>query len=130
MNLHKNRPLSPHLQIYRWQVTMFLSILHRLSGFGLAIGAGIVAWFLCALALGHDTFEAFRSIFGSFVGRMVLYLLLLGLVFHFLNGIRHLVWDAGKGINKKAAAISGWIVFVASIIASMILWFWATEGLL
>lgn len=117
-----NRPLSPHLQVYRLQLTSMLSILHRMTGIALAIGALYLAtWVICAAAnpriYGH--FQAFN---GSILGRIVLGGWLFCVFYHLCNGIRHLFWDAGYGFELKDAYRSGWIVVVISLIATALSW--------
>lgn len=122
-NRPQSRPLSPHIQIYRWQITMFISILHRVSGIGLGLGAILVTVWLMTAATSDNAFYAFQNFCASLPGKLMLYCWLLGFVFHFMNGVRHLIWDAGFGINKSSAAASGWFVFFGSIVVSALLWF-------
>lgn len=117
-----HRPLSPHLQVYRWQVTMLLSILHRVTGFGLGVGALLVTWWLMAAAMGEQSFLDFHGFASSLVGKLFLFGWVWAFVFHFLNGIRHLVWDAGRGFAVKTAALSGWLVLIASFIGAALVW--------
>ena len=95
-----NRPLSPHLQVYRWQWTMALSILHRATGLALTVGALLMVFWLLALATGPDSFAGLQAFLGSWFGRLLLFGWTWALAYHFLNGIRHLVWDAGKGFDR------------------------------
>jgi succinate dehydrogenase cytochrome b subunit len=108
------RPLSPHLQVYRLQITSVLSILHRLSGIWLGIGTLLLTWWLVALANGSAPFATAQTFFASILGKILLFLWTLGLMFHFCNGIRHLVWDSGLGFEKPAYHASGWIVLAAA----------------
>jgi succinate dehydrogenase / fumarate reductase cytochrome b subunit len=117
-----HRPLSPHLQIYRWQLTSVLSILHRATGIALAIGALYLAvWVMCAAASprAYATFQGFNT---SIVGRIVLGGWLFCTFYHLCNGIRHLFWDAGYGFELKDAYRSGWIVVVVSLVATAVSW--------
>lgn len=118
----KARPLSPHLQVYRWYFSMFLSIMHRATGFALAVGALLVTWWLMAAATGVDSFIQFHDFTGSLLGRLMLAGWLYALVFHFLNGIRHLVWDFGFGFAKKTATLTGYVVFGLSIALTALIW--------
>jgi succinate dehydrogenase / fumarate reductase cytochrome b subunit len=93
----QNRPLSPHLQVYKPQITSTLSILHRLTGVGLGLGMLLLAWWLIAAAVGAEAFETAQGIFGSLIGRLILLGFTLAFFYHFANGIRHLVWDAVYG---------------------------------
>lgn len=119
---NNNRPLSPHLQIYRWEVTMFLSIMHRLSGVALAVGAVFFTVWLMTTLRGGPAFTLFYTFAKTPVGVLVCFLWLLAFVFHYLNGIRHLFWDFGSGINPRAAKISGWFVLIGSFVATTIIW--------
>ena len=123
-----SRPLSPHLQVYRWQVTMFLSILHRMTGFGLAAGAVMVTWWLMAAVLGEAQFNAFHAFTQSCLGKLMLMGWLWAFVFHFMNGIRHLVWDTGRGFTIKQAANSAWFVLIASLLGTLAIWCFASGG--
>lgn len=118
----RERPLSPHLWIYHWHVTMALSIIHRLTG--LALGAGIVmlTWWLIAAASGPVAFESADAFLGGFIGRLILFGFTLSVVIHFLNGVRHLFWDLGLGLEKATATASGWLVVVSSIVLTLLIW--------
>ena len=109
------RPLSPHLQIYRWPVTMATSIIHRVTGVGLAIGSLVLAWWLLAAALGQGAYGVFMSAAGFWLGQIVIAGLTLTLVYHLLNGIRHLVWDIGYGFEVRTATMTGIVVFALSV---------------
>ncbi|MDP7546613.1 MAG: succinate dehydrogenase, cytochrome b556 subunit [Alphaproteobacteria bacterium] len=114
-----NRPLSPHLQVYRWQITMALSILHRLSGVGLCLGLLLLTWWLAAAAVGADYFNYVHAIMGSIIGRVILLGFTASLFFHLCNGIRHLVWDAGYGFEIGTMQKSGWLVLVATVVLTV-----------
>ena len=116
------RPLSPHLQIYRWYLTMALSIAHRASGAVLTGGLFLLAIWLMALAGGEDSFATMRAIMDNPVGWLVLFVLTFALFFHTLNGIRHLAWDFGIGFDKDTARQSGVIVIGASAALTVITW--------
>lgn len=122
------RPLSPHLQVYHWYFTMFLSILHRITGVGLAVGALLLTWWLTAGASGEEAFASFHDFTHSLIGKLMLFGWLYALVFHFLNGVRHLVWDTGRGLTIKSATASGYVVFFSSIILSVLIWFCAGQA--
>ncbi|MGE0384705.1 MAG: succinate dehydrogenase, cytochrome b556 subunit [Gammaproteobacteria bacterium] len=117
------RPLSPHLQIYRWQLTSVTSILHRATGIFLALGALVLAWWLAALAGGPETFQRAHECLASGIGRLALLAWTYALFYHLCNGIRHLAWDAGKGFSLPAAYRSGYIVFAASVVLTAATWF-------
>lgn len=123
-----SRPLSPHLQVYRWQVTMVLSILHRVTGFGLGVGAILVTWWLMAAVIGEAHFNQFHSFTQTLIGKLMLFGWVWAFSFHFMNGIRHLVWDTGRGFTIKQAANSAWFVLIASIIGALAIWCLAAGG--
>ena len=120
----ENRPLSPHLQIYRWQITMFLSILHRATGVAMALGLLLLGLWLVTAASGPEAYTRLRELLASPVGIIVLLGLAFSLFLHLCNGVRHLFWDAGLGFEKNQYRASGWMVVVASLaltaIAAMI----------
>jgi succinate dehydrogenase / fumarate reductase cytochrome b subunit len=126
------RPLSPHLQVYKPQLTSVLSILHRITGIGLGIGTVLLAWWLVSAAYGPDHFEAARSFIGAWFGRLLLFGFTFSLFYHLCNGIRHLFWDAGWGFQLKTAYASGWLVVIASIGLTIVSWFagYANGGVL
>jgi len=108
------RPLSPHLQIYKWQLTSVLSICHRATGIGLAIGTLFLVWWLVAAASGDGAFATARWFFGSWLGLVMLFGWTFAFFFHLCNGIRHLAWDAGYGFELRTTYASGWTVVAAS----------------
>ena len=116
------RPLSPHLQIYRWYLTMALSIGHRVTGIGLALGLVLLTWWLLALASGPEAFATVQAVMHSWLGVLVLFLYTFVLLYHFGNGIRHLVWDAGYGFDIEVAARSGIAVLVFAGVATVLVW--------
>jgi succinate dehydrogenase / fumarate reductase cytochrome b subunit len=117
-----NRPLSPHLQIYRWQWTMMLSITHRATGIALAVGAFLLVCWLLAVASGPDAFAAVHGFVGSWLGRLLLFGWTWALLYHLFNGVRHLFWDAGMGFELPVARASGYAVAVASVAATLAVW--------
>ena len=117
-----NRPLSPHLQIYRWQWTMLYSILHRATGVALGVGTLILVYWLVALSSGPAAFDGAQALVGSVVGRLFLFGWTFALFYHFCNGIRHLVWDTGIGFDLKVAAWTGHMVPVAAGALTMLAW--------
>ena len=116
------RPLSPHLQIYRWQLTSVLSILHRATGVALAVGTLLLVYWLVAAAAGPDAFATAQAFIGSILGRLLLFGWTVALFYHLANGIRHLLWDAGRGFELRTAYASGWTVVVAAVALSLIAW--------
>src|SRR5579872_2497478 len=110
------RPLSPHLQIYRWPITMASSITHRATGIALAAGMVLLAWWLIAAATGPDTYSVFADAAGNILGEIVLFGFLWSLCYHLLNGIRHLAWDIGYGFQLPTARLTAALVFAASFL--------------
>lgn len=119
-----NRPLSPHLSVYRWQYTMALSILHRFTGVVLSVGAVALVAGLLALASGPEWFFRVESLFGLAVVRLAALGWTWCLFYHLANGVRHLVWDIGRGFELKHARLSGWFVFLVSWAATGAYWWW------
>lgn len=117
-----NRPLSPHLQVYRPQLTSVLSILFRIMGVATSVGSIVLIWWLAAAASGAEYFELVQSFLGSWFGRLLLFGWTFALVFHLCNGIRHLYWDAGKGLELETAYASGKAVIVFTVIITVGLW--------
>ncbi|WP_308911620.1 succinate dehydrogenase, cytochrome b556 subunit [Pseudokordiimonas caeni] len=117
-----NRPLSPHLQVYRWSAAMAASILHRATGSALAVGAVILVWWLMALASGPDSFETVMTCLASPLGRFVLFGLTWALMQHFASGVRHLIMDSGRMYSLKVNAASAKFTFVFSAVATVVIW--------
>jgi succinate dehydrogenase / fumarate reductase, cytochrome b subunit len=117
-----DRPTSPHLQIYRWSLTMTLSILHRVSGVFLAAGSLLLVCWLLAAAAGPDRFEAVQAFVAGPVGLVLLFGWTAALFFHLANGIRHLFWDVGLGFDLPVAYKSGWAVVAFTAIATLAIW--------
>jgi len=113
-----NRPLSPHLQVYRPQITSVLSILHRITGVALVVGTLLMTWWLVAAAYGPDEFATAHGFLGSWLGHLLMWAFVFGLFYHLCNGIRHLVWDFGWGFEIPQLKQSG-VVMVA---AAGVLW--------
>lgn len=117
------RPLSPHLQVYRWGAHMAVSILHRATGSALAFGAILLTWWLVALATGHEYFNTVQGYAGTIVGRIILFGITLSLMQHFASGIRHLFMDAGKLFDLKSNTSSAKFTFIFSIVSTLVIWF-------
>lgn len=118
----QDRPLSPHLQVYRPQITSMLSILHRITGVGLGVGTLLIAWWLIAAATGPEAFETAQAFIGSLFGRLILFGFTWALFYHLCNGIRHLIWDAGYGYDLDSVTKTGWLVVVASVVLTVLAW--------
>jgi len=126
------RPLSPHLQIYRWPITMAASITHRLTGLALAAGTLFLSWWLIAAASGPEAYAVFAFAAGNLLGEIVLFGFLWSLAFHLLNGIRHLAWDVGYGFKVPTAKLTAVIVYAASLllaVAAFVLGIMVSRGL-
>ena len=117
-----NRPLSPHLQVYRPQITTMLSILHRMTGFALVVGTLVLTWWLVAAAVGGGAFETASAVIGSWFGLVLLIGWTFALAYHLCNGIRHLFWDAGYGYELDTATRSGWAVVIGSLALTVLIW--------
>lgn len=119
----RSRPLSPHLQIYRPQLTAVLSIAHRSTGVALCAGAVGLVWGIVAAALGADAYACFRDFAASIVGRLLTAAFVFCLVYHWLNGLRHLAWDTGWGLELNKAYATGWLVVaLAPTLTALSLW--------
>ncbi len=127
----KDRPLSPHLQVWRFHITMFVSIMHRVTGCGLYAGALIGAWWAAALAGGPVTYNNFLGVLGSIPGKVVLFGLTICMFFHLGNGIRHLFFDMGEGFDLKTADFSAWALMGFTAVATLFTWglAYATGGI-
>lgn len=119
---NSGRPLSPHLSVYRWPITMTLSILHRISGIGLSMGLVVYAWWLVAASGGAADYAQFTAFAGSAVGQLLLVGWTAAFFYHFANGIRHLVWDFGYGFELKTANASAWFVVVLTVVLTAAYW--------
>ena len=117
-----DRPLSPHLSVYRWPITMTLSILHRGTGIAMAVGLVVLAVWLVAAASGESEYSRFTALMSTVVGRLLLLGWTFTFFYHLSNGIRHLVWDTGRGFEKHQANASAWIVLAASVILTAGFW--------
>ena len=118
----QNRPLSPHLQVYRPQLTSVLSITHRLTGVALAVGTLLLIYWLTAAAAGAEAFETAQSFIGSWFGQLLLFGWSLALFYHLCNGIRHLFWDIGAGLDLPTAYRSGYAVLIATVVLTLASW--------
>jgi succinate dehydrogenase / fumarate reductase cytochrome b subunit len=130
-NMQARRPLSPHLQIYRPMLTMMMSIAHRISGASLALGFVLLAWWLVAVSSGPDAFAIVNSFFASILGRFVLFMFSWALIHHMLGGIRHLIWDTGRCLDKTSIEIFAWGTIIGSAVLTVALWvmgYWLRGG--
>lgn len=118
----QSRPLSPHLQVWKWHATMASSIFHRATGVGNAVGALVITWWLFAAAVGGGTYSVFEGLALSWFGQLVLFGFTLSITYHFANGIRHLVWDVGKGYEPGFANLVSNFNFLFALVATGGIW--------
>lgn len=117
-----SRPLSPHLSVYRWPITMTLSILHRMTGVALSVGLiALVVW-LESIALGAGAYAAVTAWMDTIIGQVLMLGWSFAFFFHLANGVRHLFWDAGLGFEPRQAKASAWFVVVASLLMTAMYW--------
>jgi succinate dehydrogenase / fumarate reductase, cytochrome b subunit len=116
------RPLSPHLSIYRWQIQMVTSILHRATGIALAFGTVLLCVALLALASGPEAFDGVRALCASWIGLVLLFGWTWAFSFHLLNGIRHLLQDVGMGYSIAQFVRNGWLATIGSLVLTALLW--------
>jgi succinate dehydrogenase / fumarate reductase cytochrome b subunit len=119
----RERPLSPHLQVYRPQLTSVLSICHRIAGVGLMAGTLLLTAWLVAAAQGPEAYEILQVWLASWFGKVLLLGWTVCLFYHLLNGIRHLLWDAGWGFELKQAYATGWVVVAGTVALTLAAWF-------
>jgi succinate dehydrogenase / fumarate reductase, cytochrome b subunit len=115
----KARPLSPHLQIWRWTITLAASITHRVTGGALAGGMLFLVWWLIAAASGPDAYAVFATVAAHPIGQVILFGLLWSLAFHLLNGIRHLAWDLGYGFSMPTSRLTAALVYGLSLLIAI-----------
>lgn len=116
------RPLSPHISIYRWPITMTTSILHRATGVAISVGfAVLVAWLFVAAA-GFEAYTTFIAVMDTMIGKVLLIGWSFAFFFHLANGVRHLVWDTGRGFEMRQANASAWLVIISSVVMTALFW--------
>lgn len=118
--MQKERPLSPHLQVYRWQITMMLSIMHRGTGVFLAVSTPVLVYWLWSISVGGDSYQDLQACFGSVLGRLALLAWAFSMFYHLCNGIRHLFWDVGQGYEIKSLYTSGKLVVVIAFLLTAV----------
>ncbi len=123
----RERPLSPHLQVYRPLINMVMSIFHRITGVALYVGTILLAWWLAALASGPTYFAYVSDLFGSLPGRIILLGYTWVLMHHMLGGLRHFVWDTGYGYDLATVDKLSWGSIIGSLGLTGIIWFLATR---
>lgn len=124
----RERPLSPHLFIYRPQLTSVLSISHRFTGVGLGVGALFLVWWLLAAAAGPEAYALVEAFFGSWIGIVFLAGFSFSLFYHLANGIRHMFWDAGLGFENETITRTGIVMLLAAIVLTAGAWALALAG--
>lgn len=118
--MQKERPLSPHLQVYRWQITMMLSIVHRGTGVFLAVSLPVLVYWLWTISVGGESYQQLQACFASIIGRLALLAWTFSIFYHLCNGIRHLFWDVGQGYEIKSVYTSGKVVVVIAFVLTVI----------
>ena len=116
------RPLSPHLQVYRWPITMAMSIAHRVTGGALFFGTLLLVYLLIAAASGEHAYDLASRIFGSLLGRLVLFGYSFVLFHHMLGGVRHFIWDTGRGMEPGTRDTIAWATLAGSAVLTVIVW--------
>jgi succinate dehydrogenase / fumarate reductase cytochrome b subunit len=116
------RPLSPHLQIYRGGLTMMMSIVHRITGIALYAGTLLLVWWLSAAATSDAYFNTVQAVFGSWIGQLIMFGFTWALVHHTAGGIRHLIWDTGRGFALPSVELGARITLASSIVITILLW--------
>lgn len=116
------RPLSPHLGIYRMTLTMLMSIVHRITGGALFFGTLLMAWWLLATASGPTAYAKFQAFAGSIIGMLILFGYTWALIHHMLGGIRHLIWDTGAALEKHVASRVAWATVAGSVVLTVLIW--------
>ena len=121
-NMQDNRPLSPHLQVYKPMLTMMMSIAHRITGAALYFGMLLLAWWLIAAATGPAYYDYVSEIAGSFLGRLVLFGFTWALIHHMLGGLRHFIWDTGRGFELDTIETMAKVSLVAAFSLTIVVW--------
>lgn len=120
--ISRARPLSPHLQVYRFIPTMTMSIVHRITGAANYVGTLLVAWWLISAATSAHVFSIASSFFGSWIGMAILFCYTWSLIHHMLSGLRYLVWDTANLMEKKTTTMLAWATIAASVALTIIVW--------
>ena len=123
-----NRPLSPHLQVYKFKVTMAVSVLQRITGSGLAVGLLVFAYWLGAAAYGPEAYATAQAFLTSWFGYLLLFGFTVALSFHLCNGIRHLFWDIGWGFEMETTTASSLAIIVGTVVLTALTWFIGLSG--
>ena len=121
--INKNRPVSPHLQIYKPQITSILSIAHRITGIILYLSTFLISFWLFCSAFINDLKIVLDNFLFSSVGKIFLFFITLSFIYHFLNGLRHLIWDLGYGFNIKNVYLTGFLIIILTLSINIYIWF-------
>ena len=124
----KARPLSPHIQVYSPLINMVMSIVHRITGAALYLGTLLLAWWLVAAATGPDAFATANRLLASPLGLLILFGFTWALLHHLAGGVRHLIWDTGRGFDLATVDKMSWGTMIASIVLTIAVWAWALVG--
>ncbi len=124
----QNRPLSPHLDVYKLPLTGIISITHRITGVGLSVGTILLAWWLIAAATGAESYASINGFLGSWFGMILMFLWSFAFFFHLCNGIRHLIWDTGRGLDLVDVEKSAKSVLIATAVLTILTWVIALAG--
>ena len=120
--MYEKNPLSPHLQIYRWHLSMILSITHRIIGVANSVAVILICLWTISLLFGEENYESIKIIFQSFFGKFLIICLSWSFSFHILNEIRHLIWDLGYGFDLKISKITGALTIIGSIVLTILIY--------
>lgn len=123
-----DRPLSPHLFIYKPQITMVISIVHRITGVGLYLGLALLTWWLVAAAMGQGALDIVNMVLGSWFGQLVLFGFTWALLHHMIGGIRHFFWDFGVGFSEAARFGTAWLTAIGGLLLAVIVWAFVLFG--
>jgi succinate dehydrogenase / fumarate reductase cytochrome b subunit len=116
------RPLSPHLGVYRWTMTMAMSIAHRITGLGLYVGTILLAWYLIATSMDAAAFNVVSGFLNSIIGRIILFGFTWALIHHALGGVRHAIWDTGYGLDKPMRDQLAWATLIGGVVLTIVVW--------
>lgn len=117
-----NRPLSPHFSVYKFPLTVLMSITHRITGVALALGSLVVAYWLASIAVGPEAYANATEFLGSWFGKLILFAWTAALFYHMSNGVRHLLWDMGYGFELPTSVLMNKVVLGASAVLTVLVW--------
>lgn len=123
-----SRPLSPHLLIYKPQITMVMSIMHRITGVGMYFGMALIAWWLTAAAMGQGALNSFNFVMANWFGQLILFGFTWSLFHHMLGGIRHFIWDFGHGFSEGMRFGMAWFTLIGGFVLAVIVWLFVLLG--